>query len=113
MKEQNKTLPSGPVTRSQARKSAEEYCSILAYKNNKDNYLETSEIIQNQDKENFNEYFAISAHTESVEEKNVENIFIAQDLVVPTNTTEALKDPMWRKSMDKEYEALIEKKSGM
>ena len=40
----------------------------------------------------------------------MENIFIAQDLVVPTNTTEALKDPIWRKSMDEEYEALIEKK---
>ena len=40
----------------------------------------------------------------------MENIFIAQDLVVPTNTTEALKNPIWRKSMDEEYEALIEKK---
>ena len=108
--QQDKNLSSGPVTRSQARKSAEEYCSILAYENDKDNYLETSEIIQDQDQENFDEYFAISAHAESVEENNVENIFIAQDLVVPTNTTEALKDPIWRKSMDEEYEALIEKK---
>ena len=40
----------------------------------------------------------------------MEDIFIAQYLNVPTNTTEALKDPTWRKSMDKEYEALIEKK---
>ena len=108
--QQDKTLPGGPVTRSQARKSAKEYCSILAYENDKDNYLETSEIIQDQDKENFDKYFAISAHAESVEAKNGENIFIAQDLVVPTNTTEALKDPIWRKSMDEEYEALIEKK---
>ena len=107
----DKTLPSGPVTRSQARKSAEEYCSILAYENNKDNYLETSETIQDQDKEEFDEYFTISAHAESVEDKNVENIFIAQNLIVPTNTTEALKDPIWRKSMDEEYEALIKKKS--
>ena len=43
----------------------------------------------------------------------MENIFIVQDLVVPTNTTEALKYPIWRKSMDDEYEALIKKRSGM
>ena len=35
---------------------------------------------------------------------------MTQDLIVPTNTTEAVKDPIWRKSMDDEYEALIEKK---
>ena len=29
--QQEKTLPSGPVTRSQARKSAQDYCSILVY----------------------------------------------------------------------------------
>ena len=94
--QKDKTLSGGPVTRSQARKSAEEHSSTLAYEDNKDNYLDTSEIVQDQDKENFDKYFAISAHAESVEEKYVENIFIAQDLVVPTNTTEALKDPMWR-----------------
>ena len=103
-------LPSGPVTRSQTRKSVEEYCSVLAYENNKDNYLETSEIIPDQDKEEFNEYFAISAHAESVEEKSVEDVFATQDLIILTNTTEALKDPTWKKSMDEEYEALIEKK---
>ena len=37
-------------------------------------------------------------------------MFSTQDLVVLTNTTEALKDPVWKKSMDEEYEALIEKK---
>ena len=40
----------------------------------------------------------------------MENIFMSQDLIVPTNTTEALEDPIWRKSMSDEYEALIEKK---
>ena len=39
-------------------------------------------------------------HIESIDEKNGENIFIAQDLVVPTNTTEALKDPIWRPPPD-------------
>ena len=108
--QQDKTLPSKPVTRSQTRKSAEEYCSILAYENNKDNYLETSEIIQDQDKEEFDEYFTTSAHAESVEKQNMENTFMAQDLIAPANTTEALKDPIWRKSIDDEYEALIKKK---
>ena len=49
--QQEKTLSSGPVTRSQTRKSAEEYCSVLAYEDNKDKYLESSEIILDQDKE--------------------------------------------------------------
>ena len=39
----------------------------------------------------------------------MENIFATQDPLL-TNTTEALKDPIWKKSMDEEYEALIEKK---
>ena len=103
-------LPSRLVTRSQARKSAEEYCSILAYEDDKDKYLETSGTIPSQEKQEFDEYFTISACVEPVEEKSIEDVFATQDLVVPTNTTEALKDPIWKKSMDKESEALIEKK---
>ena len=45
-----------------------------------------------------------------LKKKNMENIFMTQDLIVPTNTTEALKDPIWKKSIDNKYEALIEKK---
>ena len=108
--QQEKTLPSRLVTRSQARKSAEEYCIILAYEDDKDKYLETFGTIPNKENQEFNEYFAISACAELVEEKSIEDVFATQDLVVPTTTTESLKDPIWKKSMNKEYEALIEKK---
>ena len=60
--QKDKTLSGRPVTRSQTRKSAEEYSSTLAYEDDKDNYLDTSEIVQDQDKQNFDEYFAINAH---------------------------------------------------
>ena len=63
-----------------------------------------------QEKQEFDEYFAISACAELVEERSIEDVFATQDLIVPTNTTEALKDSIWKKSMDEEYEALIEKK---
>ena len=58
--QKDKTLSGRPITRSQARKSAEEYSSILAYEDDKDNYLATSETVQDQDKSNFDEYLAIS-----------------------------------------------------
>ena len=41
--QQEKNLPSGLVTRSQARKDTGEYSSILAYEVDEDNHLETSD----------------------------------------------------------------------
>ena len=52
--QQEKNLPSGPVTRSQARKDTGEYSSILAYEVDEDNHLETSGTIPSQEKQDFN-----------------------------------------------------------
>ena len=66
-----------------------------------------------QEKQEFNsDYLAISACAELVEENCIESAFSAQDLTVLTTIDEALQDPTWKKSMNEEYEALIEKKYG-
>ena len=66
--QQEKNLPSGPVTRSQARKDTGEYSSLLAYKVDKDNHLETSGIIPSQEKQELDcDYLAISACAEPVQ----------------------------------------------
>ena len=43
-------------------------------------------------------------------ENSIESVFSTQDLVILTNIDDALQNPTWKKSMDEEYEALIEKK---
>ena len=107
-----KTLPSRLVTRSQTRKDSETYSSILAYEVIEDQQLEPSETFPSQEKQDSDpEYFTISACVEPTGENNTENVFSTQDLVIPTNIDEALQSPIWKKSMDNEYEALIEKKS--
>ena len=74
--------------------------------------METSGIISSQEKQEFGcDYLTISACAKPVEEKCIESVFSTQDLIIPTNVDEALQDPTWKKSMDDEYEALIEKKS--
>ena len=111
--QQEKNLSSGPVTRSQARKDTGEYSSVLAYEVDEDNHLETSGINPSQENQEFNcDYLTVSACTELVEEKCIESVFSTQDLIIPTNIDEALQNPTWKKSMDDEYKALIEKKYG-
>ena len=43
-------------------------------------------------------------------ENCIESVFSTQDLAIPTNIDEALQSPIWKISMDDEYEALIKKK---
>ena len=43
-------------------------------------------------------------------ENSIESVFSTQDLAILTNIDEALQSPIWKKSMDNEYEALIKKK---
>ena len=65
-----------------------------------------------QEKQEFDsDYLIISACGELVEKSCIESAFSAQDLTIPTTIDKALQDPTWKKSMDEEYEALIEKKS--
>ena len=89
-----KTLPSGPVTRSQARKDSENYSSVLAYEVIKDQQLETSGTIPSQEKQEFHsDYLPISACTEPTGENSIESVFSTQDLVILTNIDEALQSP--------------------
>ena len=63
-----------------------------------------------QEKQELNsDYLAISACAELVEEICIESVFSTQDLAILTTIDEALQDPTWKKSMDNEYQALIEK----
>ena len=52
-------------------------------------------------------YLAISA--EPVEENDIDIAFSTQTLTIPNSTNEALKDPIWKESMNDEYKALIDK----
>ena len=71
-----KTLPSGPITRSQARKDSENYFSVLAYEVFEDHQLETSGRIPSPEKQVFDsDYLAISACTEPTKENSIESVF--------------------------------------
>ena len=56
------------------------------------------------------DYLAISTCAEPVKENCIESVFSTQNLIILSNIDEALQDPKWKKSMDDEYEVLIEKK---
>src|SRR3979490_1170822 len=59
-----------------------------------------------KEKLNYN-YFAISAKPICEEQNQI--MCINHDLTLPTTTKEALVDPTWKKSMDDEIKAQIEK----
>ena len=46
---------------------------------------------------------------EPIDEEQVDDAFTGQDLIEPNSTDEALQNPVWKKSMDNEYNALIDK----
>ena len=75
---QEKTIPTGPVIRSQVRKHTGEDTGILAYEINGDNLPKDSETIPSQgnDKINYN-YLSISA--EPIDKEQVGDAFPGQD----------------------------------
>ena len=102
-----KTVLTGPVTRFQAKKHTGEDTSVLAYEIDGDNLFEDSETILSQGNDfNYN-YLAISV--EPIDKEQVDDALTGQDLIELNSTDEALQSPIWKKSMDNENNALINK----
>ena len=108
--QQDKTIPTGPVTRYQARRDTSGDTITLAYEIDGDDLPEHSGINPNErNQESNHKYFAIS--TEPIDENQYDAAFIGKDLIKPKSTNEALQNPIWKKSMDNEYNALIDKQT--
>ena len=48
---------------------------------------------------------------EPIDEEQVDDAFTGQDLIEPNSTDDTLQSPIWKKSMDNKYNALIDKQT--
>ena len=88
----------------------EEY-TTLAVETQDNKIINDSSIYANWDNQgiSYDDYFAISAEPSRREQG--EEIHFSQDLTLPMTTKNALSNPTWKKSMDDEIKAQIEKET--
>ena len=99
----------GPTTRSKTQKATDEETTTFSIEVDENNPQINSEQTSSQDINNINvNHFAISAQPEIHDESFItsEN----DNIVEPKDADKALNSPIWKKYMDEEYMALLNKK---
>jgi len=110
LEKSNRRIFSGTITRSKSKKNSSKHISLLALELEEDiiqdiSGLNSEEIINKIPCD----HFAISAIPEFIDEGY--NLSSIDEITEPNNADEALRSPVWKKSMDEEYVALLNKKT--